>query len=410
MTDEDSRFRIYVIGLLRVISLYFIIWGGVALIAALGLLAYVSIPMWFSAVCFIYGPTCITLGYFSWKRAADYRSIPIAITSAFARTILFFSSSIFLYRSRIAIDELISTPDAERLLGTVFVYTGISMGCLTGTLLLTLIDTKKIKNKGTTGKNKNRTKAVSRTRKTKTSSAAIEKKTPEKTKPARKIEAIEESEVDAGAGSGNNYVIDPRRYRTDQSIVRSYLLWGIFLSVATVIAILITLTSSDAAIFTGFFALVGGLLLIKVVRKILWKYKKQELKIVGSTLFVYGAYRTIWGFKKIEKKHLKALTMERYHTANEQDEPWYTLNLFHEPLVFPRRLRLAFFVHQNDKAVICCEIRNFLNKNGFEFRYKNELHSEELDSLPQKMAEQNTDEETNTGTDRHTLSHSPTPT
>ena len=67
---DSNRVRIYITGLLRAISLYFIIWGVVALIAALGLLAYVSIPIWFSSVCFIYGPMCMALGYFSWKRAA----------------------------------------------------------------------------------------------------------------------------------------------------------------------------------------------------------------------------------------------------------------------------------------------------------------------------------------------------
>ena len=236
---ENTRFRIFIIGLLRTVSIYFITWGVVALIAALGLLAYVSIPVWFATVCYIYGAICITLGFFSWKRAADYRSIPVALISASARTILFCSSSVFLYRSRIAIDEMIAAPDAEGLLGTAFVYTGISMGVLAGALLLALIDNKKTGDRHGTGKKKSKTRSISRPVKNKkpkiNSAVKIEKTSESKTKLLEQDADGEKAKIPGSVRSENEFEIDPRKYRTDRSVVKSYLIWSILLAAITLI-------------------------------------------------------------------------------------------------------------------------------------------------------------------------------
>jgi hypothetical protein len=41
----------------------------------------------------------------------------------------------------------------------------------------------------------------------------------------------------------------------------------------------------------------------------------------------------------------------------------------------PQRIMLASFVHPKDKTILFEEIREFLQKNGFEFQVKNEMTS-----------------------------------
>lgn len=80
-----------------------------------------------------------------------------------------------------------------------------------------------------------------------------------------------------------------------------------------------------------------------------------------------------WSKVRIYKQDLHALTLEHYE--ENDPESVYTLNLLQKHGVRPQRIMLASFVHPKDKAILFEEIREFLQKNGFEFQVKNERTS-----------------------------------
>jgi hypothetical protein len=167
------------------------------------------------------------------------------------------------------------------------------------------------------------------------------------------------------------YVIDPRDYRTDRlgvgCLVAFWLIW------APATAITTYLTYTERHPFFFIWLVFGYLGTIGIPVAIFFKNKKQVLEAAGNSLVVYGTMGYPWSRVRINKENLKALTLEHYEEHDQ--ESVYTLNLFQKPGVRPHRIMLASFVHLKDKAILFGEIREFLQKNGFEFQVKNEMTS-----------------------------------
>jgi hypothetical protein len=150
--------------------------------------------------------------------------------------------------------------------------------------------------------------------------------------------------------TSGRYVIDPRDFHTDRvyvgCLVAFWLIW------APVSAIIIYVTYSEGSPFFFVWLVFGSLGTIGIPVTIFFKNTKQVLEAAGNSLVVYGTQGYPWSRVEIGKENLHAFTLEHYE-EHEQES----------------------FVNPKDKALLFEEIREFLQKNGFEFQVKNEVTS-----------------------------------
>jgi hypothetical protein len=308
--------------LLRLVSILFILSGIFYFIPAFGLWGSSDHSVWLCVLYFSYGSVCILLGILSWIRADCFGSTLSAFLLLPARIITFSLACIFFFGVAAQI-EAWSAPGAPEMEVTVGIIEGVAVLIFLGlTLWLTFV------NKEQSGKR-----------------VTIQ--------------------------TSGRYVIDPRDFHTDRVyvgfLVAFWLIW------APVSAIIIYATYSEGSPFFFVWLVFGSLGTIGIPAAIFFKNTKQVLEAAGNSLVVYGTQGYPWSKVETDKENLHALTLE-HHEEHDQ-ESVYTLNLFQKPLIRPQRIMLASFVHPKDKAILFEEIREFLQKNGFEFQVKNEMTS-----------------------------------
>ena len=308
--------------LLRIVSVLFIISGILNFIPAFDIWGPHDLPLSLCILYFSYGSACILLGIMSWKRADCFRSTLGAFLLLPLRIITFSLACIFFFGVAFQMEESIATSPSGMQSEIGIIEELASLIFLGVSFWLTLINQEK----------------------------------------SGKRLAIQTS---------GRYVIDPRDFRTDRVyvgfLIAFWLIW------APVSAIVIYATYSEGSPFFFVWLVFGSLGTIGIPVAIFFKNKKQVLEAAGNSLVVHGTQGYPWSRVEIDKENLHALTLEHYEECDQ--ESVYTLNLFQKPGVRPQRIMLASFLHPKDKAIHFQEIREFLEKNGFEFQVKNKMTS-----------------------------------
>ena len=308
--------------LLRIVNVLLILSGIFSFIPAFDIWGPYDLPVLLCVLYFFYGSVCILLGILSLKRANCFRSTLSAFLLLPARIITFSLACIFFFGVVFQIEESIANSTSEMLVKggiidrvAVLIFLGL-------TFWLTLVNQEK----------------------------------------SRKSVPCQIS---------GRYVIDPRDFRTDSVyvgfLVAFWLIW------APVTAIVIYSTYSEDSPFFFAWLVFGSLGTIGIPISIFTRNTKQILEVTGKSLVVYGTQGYPWSRVEIDKENLHALTPEHYERTDK--ESVYTLNVFQKPGLRPNRIMLASYVHPKDQAILFEEIREFLQKNGFEFQVKNEMTS-----------------------------------
>ena len=308
--------------LLRIVSVLFILSGIFSFILAYVMLWPHDSPVSHYIIYFSYGSACILLGIISWKRADSFESTLGAFLLLLARLVTFSLACIFFIAVAPQIDES-SAPGVSEMEVTVEIIEWVLFLVFLGaTFLLTFTNKEKTDNRVT-------------------------------------------------IQTSGRYVIDPRDYRTDRLYVGCLVAFWLIWAPATVIVTYLAYTERHPFFFI--WLIFGYLGTIGIPVAIFFKNRKQVIEAAGDSLVVYGTMGYPWSKLRIYKRDLQALTLEHY----EEDDPEavYTLNLLQKPGIRTQRIMLASFVHPKDKAILFEEIREFLQKNGFEFQLKNEMTS-----------------------------------
>ena len=308
--------------LLRIVSVLFVLSGIVSFVPAFDLWGSSDHSVSLCVLYFSYGSVCILLGIMSWIRADCFRSTLGAFLLLPVRIITFCLAYMFFLTVAGQI-EASSAPVASEMKVTAGIIKGVASLIFLGlTFWLTPVNQEK-------------------------------------------------SEKRMTIQTSGRYVIDPRDFHTDRVyvgfLVVFWLIW------APVSVIFIYATYSEGSPFFFVWLVFGPLGTIGIPLAIFFKNKKQVLEAAGNSLVVYGTQGYPWSRVEIDKENLHALTLEHYERTDK--ESVYTLNVFQKPGVRPHRIMLASFVHSKDKAILFEEIREFLQKNGFEFQIKNEMTS-----------------------------------
>jgi len=307
---------------LLIVSVLFILSGILSFVPAFDLWGTSDHSVSLCVLYFSYGSVCILLGIMSWIRADCFRSTLGAFLLLPIRIITFSLAYMFFLTVASQI-EASNAPVASEMKVTAGIIKGVASLIFLGlTFWLTSVNQEK-------------------------------------------------SEKRMTIQTSGRYVIDPRDFHTDRVyvgfLVVFWLIW------APVSAIIIYATYSEGSPFFFVWLVFGSLGTIGIPLAIFFKNKKQVLEAAGNSLVVYGTQGYPWSRVEINKENLHALTLEHYERTDQ--ESVYTLNLFQKPGARPHRIMLASFVHQKDKAILFEEIREFLQKNGFEFQVKNEMTS-----------------------------------
>lgn len=308
--------------LLRIVSVFFILLGILSFVPVLEIWERSDLPVSLWLPCFSFGSACILLGILSFKRAARFRSTLSAFLLLLARILTFSVAYMFSFGLLFEIDESIPNSAFEIQAEAGIIHGVVALIFLGLTFWLTLVNQERSRERVT-------------------------------------------------YQISGRYVIDPRDFRTDR--VHVGLLVAFWLIWAPVSVIIICGTYSEGNPFFLVWLVFGSLGTIGIPMSIFTRNKKQILEVTGKSVVVYGAQGYPWSRVEIDKENLHALTLERYESPDQ--ESVYTLNLFQEPGVEPHRIMLASYVHSEDKAILFEEIREFLQKNGFEFQVKNEMTS-----------------------------------
>ena len=166
------------------------------------------------------------------------------------------------------------------------------------------------------------------------------------------------------------YVIDPRGYRIDRGYVIFMIAFWLVWAPVTVYSTFLALSSHQPFLYVW---LIGGYLgTILIPLSLFRKNRRQILRVVGELLVICGAGLLPTSRVQIQRKNLRALTLERHGSLNRR-ETVYTLNLLQKEGIRPRRTMLAVFVHPRDKTIILEEISSFFRNHGFVFEVRNEL-------------------------------------
>jgi hypothetical protein len=307
---------------LRIFSVLFVLSGIVSFVPAFDLWGTSDHSVSLCVLYFSYGSVCILLGIMSWIRADCFRSTLGAFLLLPVRIITFSLAYMFFLTVASQIEASFA-PVASEMKVTVGIIKGVASLIFLGlTFWLTSVNQEK-------------------------------------------------SEKRMTIQTSGRYVIDPRDFHTDRvyvgCLVAFWLIW------APVSVIIIYVTYSEGSPFFFVWLVFGSLGTIGIPVAIFFKNTKQVLEAAGNSLVVYGTMGYPWSRVRINKENLKALTLEHYEEHDQ--ESVYTLNLFQKPGVRPHRIMLASFVNPKDKAILFEEIREFLQKNGFEFQVKNEMTS-----------------------------------
>lgn len=307
---------------LRIVSVFFVISGIVSFVPAFDLWGTSDHSVSLCVLYFSYGSVCILLGIMSWIRADCFRSTLGAFLLLPVRIITFSLAYMFFLTVAGQI-EAWSAPVASEMKVTAGIIKGVASLIFLGlTFWLTSVNQEK-------------------------------------------------SEKRMTIQTSGQYVIDPRDFHTDRvyvgCLVAFWLIW------APVSTIIIYATYSESSPIFFVWLVFGPLGTIGIPLAIFFKNTKQILEAAGNSLVVYGTQGYPWSRVEIDKENLHALTLEHYERTDQ--ESVYTLNLFQKPGVRPYRIMLASFVNPKDKAILFEEIKEFLQKNGFEFQVKNEMTS-----------------------------------
>ena len=74
----------------------------------------------------------------------------------------------------------------------------------------------------------------------------------------------------------------------------------------------------------------------------------------------------------VGKDEIAALTMEYYDERGTEDaETVWSLNLFLKRTYWKKRIMLGQFLHLEEKAELFYQIKDFLERHGFNFETKN---------------------------------------
>ena len=322
MTEDNSMGRNITIGLLKFVSVIFMLWGAVAFFTAFNVWQDSGLPAWFRVFYFSYGPACIWLGIFSWKRADRIRSTSMAIFLLLARIIIYVFAFLLLYASMISLEKPIadSATEIEKEIGNFWALLAIIF--FVATFLLTMI------NEGRSAKMSDYQRS-------------------------------------------GRYVIDPRAFRTDGGYFGFGVFFWLVWALATIFFTGVWYMEHDPLL--SIWLIFAWFITIGMPVSLFTKDKKQILEVTGTSLIVHGTMGSPKSTLQIDKPNLQALTLEQYE--NTDPESVYTLNLFQKPGLRPNRIMLASFVSPEDKKILFKEIREFLQKNGFVFKVKNEMTS-----------------------------------
>lgn len=169
--------------------------------------------------------------------------------------------------------------------------------------------------------------------------------------------------------NSRQYVIDPRRHRTDRFYTGFLVVFWLIWAPATAIVTWLAFTERHTFFFV--WLIFGYLGTVGIPLALLNRRRKQVLEVVGESICIHGSGVLPTSKVIVHKQNFHALTLEHY--GKHDPESVFSLNLIQKRGTRPGRIMLAPFVHPKDKVIIFREISEFLNGNGFRFEARNTM-------------------------------------
>ena len=164
----------------------------------------------------------------------------------------------------------------------------------------------------------------------------------------------------------DKFVISSEGKRKDKGYIGCLSIWWIIWTPAT--AVVTYAAFAEFHIFLIIWLIFGYAGVILIPLCLLGMNKPQVLLFNGDHLIIKGPG---WLFGKaihVGKDEITALTLEYYDGPGTEDtESVWTLNLFLKRKYSKKRIMLAQFLHPEEKAELFYQIKDFLERHGFNF-------------------------------------------